>query len=78
MQQQNNKKYKSNPRTWYLPGYHNYHLVILLVAYDDACGLLEDIDRLVEFQHSIIGLHHRLFNMKYGLKTAKNTLPPTP
>jgi hypothetical protein len=22
MQQQNNKKYKSNARAWYLPGYH--------------------------------------------------------
>ena len=30
MQQQNNKKYKSNPRTWYLPGYHS-HTVIYTV-----------------------------------------------
>jgi hypothetical protein len=41
-------------------------IFILLVAYDDACGLLDDIDRLVEFQRSIVGLWYGLFNMDFG------------
>jgi hypothetical protein len=39
---------------------------LLVAAYDDACGLLDDIDRLVEFQRSIVGLWYGLSNMVFG------------